>query len=232
VPRAVPPWLHRVCIRMYGPDDPWSRLLLFAHNSCMDDAGSHFHSQESIAKAAAMGVSTVRAKNAELSKAGWLAIYPRHQPGQAWKSYEYRCCVPDSCDLASIRVKKLDGEYLASTHEAQYGGIDSENCTGSLYPQKGSKRQPPPPAHGGSPSTRSDLNAPSHERTTASSRADYRQLTSERPPAHGGNDRQPVGEKSSSEVLKVKFSGEGRIDMQSHIDTTPLREPSRKRARA
>ena len=82
--RAVPPWLHRVCIRMHGPKDPMERLLLFGINSCMDDAGECWRGQESISGATCLGVSTIRRKAASVSKQGWLAMYQRGNVGKKW----------------------------------------------------------------------------------------------------------------------------------------------------
>lgn len=198
--RAVDPWLHRVCIRMYGPNDPWMKLILFTLNSTMDgDTGESFHGLESLAKAASMGVSTVRAKLIEASRQGWVARYERRRTPQGWKSYLYRSCVPDSIDLSTITFtdndgNAQDGEYLADCHVSRHGEIDDRATAGTLYPQKGKRRAPP--AHGGSSSVNQQGVPPADDMK-------HRQPAAEAPPADSENNRQRLRGKFSD----LKFSG-------------------------
>jgi hypothetical protein len=210
--RAVPPWLHRVCIRMHAPNDPWTKLLLLALNTFMNDSGEGFPGQESLARAASMGVSTVRAKLNAASRAGWIAVYARHRPGQQWKSYSYRTCVPDWIDLSEIQFEDdnggaSDGEHLADLHESKYGTIEPEAVRGTLYPQKGKKRAPP--AHGGTGKGSRTVSEGFPNEAPPADDMKHRQPTEEAPPADGGNDRQPLREKSSLKSSGLSSKGEG-----------------------
>lgn len=198
MPRAVPPWLHRVCIRRFGPRDPWSKLLLFAVNSFMDDTGHADPGIEAIAEAAVMGQSTVRAKLPAVSKAHWLAIYPRSGRGQQWRSYAYRPCVPDWIDLETIPK----AAELADRFESSHGGIDPEAVSGARYKQTGRARVPP--AHGGSSN-------PEFSGAPPADGAKYRQRTNEVPPADGAKYRQPLRAKSSPKAFQESDLGEGAL---------------------
>jgi hypothetical protein len=198
MPRAVPPWLHRVCIRRFGPRDPWSKLLLFAVNSFMDDTGHADPGIEAIAEAAVMGQSTVRAKLPEVSKAQWLAIYPRSGRGQQWRSYAYRPCVPDWIDLETIPK----AAELADRFESSHGGIEPRAVSGARYKQTGRTRVPP--ARGGSPHRENNEAPPANG-------AKYRQPTSEAPPADGAKHRQPLGDKSSLKAFQESDLREGAL---------------------
>lgn len=204
--RAVPPWLHRVCIRNHGPADPWLKLMLFTLNSFMDDSGESYQGQEALAKAAAMGISTVREKMAIASKEGWIALYPRGRQGQKWKTYTYRACVPDWIDLSQITVKDSNGEKLADHHENVHGGIDDDAVSGSRYPQLGKRRAPPVP---GGPSGTQNGEAPPAEHVK------HRQLVAEAPPAEVEKDRQPVRGKSSSESSHRSYKRKGAAEDRS-----------------
>ncbi len=139
--RAVPPWLHRVAIRDYGPLNPFDRLLLFAVSAYADDSGHCWPGQATLANAAQMGESTVRRKVDALSKAGWLAVY-RACSGQAWKRNEYRLSVPDQVPLFAIKIKGESAESHVAKFESTYGGIEPSAVRGRLFTQPGKPRRP------------------------------------------------------------------------------------------
>ncbi len=213
MPRAVPPPIHRRLVRDFGPKDPWARLLLFAINSRFDrDNGECFAGQETIAKDTCMGVSTIRAKTALVAREGWLALYPRGGNGKRWKSYIYRASVPDWIDLSAIKVKDTDAESLAQAYEATNGTIDPSANAGTLYPQKGQKRTPPPAAGGPS----SAKPAPKRKAPPADEHKD-RQLTAEAPPADGNKHRQPLRGKFFSESSSLSNLKQARLAPSARV---------------
>jgi hypothetical protein len=188
-----------VLLRDHGPADPWLKLVLFTVNSFMDESGECYPSQESIARAAGMGVSTVRRKVAEASRAHWLAIVSRAvYGGKHWKQYAYRACAPDSIveDFEPTNGT-VTGIGLADTWESQHGGIEAENLTGTMFPQLGKRRIPPatggkavhaPPAPSGAKRVQMQARTeapPARDASTARSRTKHRPLTTEAPPAAG-----------------------------------------------
>jgi hypothetical protein len=210
--RAVPPWLHRILIRDRGPADPWIKLVLYTINATMKDPdaetgddGAGYWAQETIARAACMGVSTVRRKIAEASKLQWIALETRAAlAGRKWKQYRYRACCPDSIDLAAIPIKKGGGavggtaEGLVDHWESVWGGIADSSVAGTMFPQLGKSRRvaPPapggrkvvaaPPTAGGSTPDKHDAKRaapPAHATSTARSSTKDRPLTTEAPPA-------------------------------------------------
>lgn len=198
MPRAVDSWLHRICIRKFGPANPTEKLFLFGINSHMDEAGECFPGQEELSNSTALGVSTIRRVAAVVSKQGWIAIYSRGASGRKWKSYAYRACVPDWVDLASIKYREKDGEYMATHHESVWGLIEESAVSGSLYPQKGKPRRPPAP--GGSSAPVKTEASTGHSASTARSRSDDRPQRADRPPADSAHDRPQRRGKFSSEV--------------------------------
>lgn len=196
MPRAVPPWLHRVLLRDYGPPDPWIKLVVFTVNAFMDDSGKCFPSQEAIAAAAGMGVSTVRRKIAEANRGHWIAIQARAvYGGRHWKQYSYRACCPDSIDLSAIVANtktRQTGEDLVDTWEAQHGAISPENLKGTMFPQHGRRRAPPassgmkvsaPPAPSGTNPPPGAQAPPADFVSTARPHIEHRPLTTQAPPA-------------------------------------------------
>jgi hypothetical protein len=197
VARAIPPWLHRILLRDYGPGDPFITLVVFVVNSFMDDSGSCFPSQETIAQAAGMGVSTVRRKIGAANRAHWLSIEARAvYVSRHWKQYSYRACCPEAINLEGIALKDKGqtAAYLADAHESVYGGIDGANLTGTLFPQPGRKKRIPPAASGRTQSEAAPSTAPSMlparappaaVTRTARSRNEDRPLRLGAPPAAG-----------------------------------------------
>jgi hypothetical protein len=228
--RAVPPWLHRVLVRQFGPKDPFVRLTVFGVNSFMDRSGIAYPSQEAIAAATWLGVSTVRRKIADANLAAWLSIEARAAyMGQHWKQYLYRACVPDTIDLKAFVVDDTTGQTaddLAEQWEAIHGSIDPSNLRGTLFPQTGKRRAPPraggiaPPAPGGSaapPTLRREEAPPADARSTARPEQKHRPLTPEAPPA----DDQST---ARGGVRSLKGKSSGSFNPKSQEEGRSLRE--------
>ena len=196
--RAIPPWLHRVVLRDFGPRDPLVKLVVFTVNSFMDESGGCFPSQEAIAKASGLGISTVRRKIAVANRSAWLSISAREvYSGRHWRQYRYRCCCPASIDLKAVPVKKGGtAEDLANHFEADHGAIDPETLCGTHFPQVGKRRVPPrvngtqaPPGASGTDKRKPASVGASgrvpldHDASTARSGDEHRPLTTRVPPA-------------------------------------------------
>lgn len=183
-------------LRDHGPRDPYLKLAVFSVNAFMGETGACHPSQEAVATAAGLGVTTVRRKLAEACRLGWLAQFPRAQAGQRWKAIEYVACIPDHIDTAKYdrREDKWRAEH----------GIDipAEALRGTLYPQK--MRAKAPAATAG-PSITRNAEAPA-----ADDKKD-RPLTSEAPAADDKKDRPQRPTKFLREVLQEEVVfGKGR----------------------
>lgn len=205
--RAVSPWLHRVELRDHGPKDSYLRLAVFAVNAFMDESGTCRPSQERIASAACLGVTTIRRKLAEASRLGWIAQFERAKPGQKWKSIEYRACIPDHLDTSKYDPKE-------DKWRAKHGAVipDAALC-GTLYPQ--SKRAKAPAAGTGTSGNCRAVAAVTEQEAPAVDDTKHRPLTHEAPAADDEKDRPERPTKFLREVLDEVLLGEGRSPLGS-----------------
>lgn len=212
--RTVPAWLHRICIRDYGPDDALMKLALLTVNTCFGsetdkDTGEKtqlecWWGQERLAHAASMGVTTLRRKLTEASKLGWIAIYPRGANGQRWKSYAYQPCIPDHIPLTE------QFEALADAHAAIHGNPTPAATSGSRYPQKGQRRAPAAAA-----GSKQGVNTEG----PAADDTKHRPLTHEAPAADDEKDRPQRRGKSYSKFHSEVPQEEGRLSPTPGLGT-------------
>jgi hypothetical protein len=85
----------------------------------MDSNGDAYPSQARIARAACLSEKTVQPIIKALSARGeqWLAVQRHDIPGQAWKRFSYRPCVPDRIDLSKY-------EDLVAAHVRVNGDVE------------------------------------------------------------------------------------------------------------
>lgn len=125
--RSVPPWLWAVLLRDHGPRDPLMLLVMHTLRTFMDDSGFCFPSQEAIAAAAAVSIRTVQNKLPAASRLHWLGMSARAKPGQQWKAYSYRACIPDS-----IIIENEKHEKIMRAWAVQWDEVEAAELTGGL----------------------------------------------------------------------------------------------------
>src|SRR5690606_27132057 len=127
-------------------------------------------------------------------------------------------------DLAAITIRNgestTDAETVVTAFEAINGTIEDWASAGTLYPQKGRKRRPPPAA-GGIPgaSTGQKPGAPPADGN------EHRQLNAGAPPADSNKHRQPLRGKSSRSSSSLSYSREARLSPSGALSRDQDREP-------
>lgn len=89
----------------HGPQDPSTRLVLFVLSLHMSPAGERcFPSQKLIATRSALSERSVRVHLGLAEAGGWIGIYRKRRPGQAWFVNEYVATIPK--ELADLVKEK------------------------------------------------------------------------------------------------------------------------------
>jgi hypothetical protein len=105
-------------LRDHGPAQAGILLTLYSIATFMNEVGSAFPAQATIAKASRSSVRTVRRHIKAATEAGWLSVQVARGYGQGWRRHVYRACVP-----AGLELSEAD-EKLRDIIVADHGEID------------------------------------------------------------------------------------------------------------
>jgi hypothetical protein len=122
--RRLTPWHWIRLVRERGPKVSSVRTVLFALAVRMDKYGEAFPSQELLGKDTALSVRTVRDALLEARRTCWLAVVDHARYGQAWRLSHYIACIPDSLNLAAVKLRLgVDLESMADIVALKHGDV-------------------------------------------------------------------------------------------------------------
>jgi hypothetical protein len=118
--RPVQPWLWAVLLRDFGPRNSSVRLVMHTLRSFMNNDGYTNVGQEKLAAAACLSKPTMRKALNLAWEAQWIGVALYRRGGQEWRSYEYRCCIPDELQVPDVH------EELVMTWAEMHEQVDTE----------------------------------------------------------------------------------------------------------